>query len=400
MDQKTIDVIQSTVPVLESKGEEIVVAFYHHMLETHPELRNIFNKTNQSRLTQPKALAAMIYQAARSIDHLDALLPQVQRVAEKHRSIGVKPEQYPIVGENLIWALKHVLQDAATEEVINAWSEAYQQIADVFISTENHLRDEMLKRGGWTGFAPFTVEKIVQESSVIKSFYLKPVSGNPLPVYQPGQYISVRVRVPGTDYTNIRQYSLSDTPSKHYFRISVKKEEGRGLYPDGLVSNYLHKQVKLGDTLEISAPAGEFTLHPSKRPVVFISGGIGQTPLLAMAKQLIKESPERDILWIHSAKDMHRLAFINELTRLSKQARHFTIHLALSEEQHVYNGIDRYGRIDEAWLKNIVKNTDADYYFCGPLSLMRFIYKTLTEWKIPESQIHDEFFGPKGKLIS
>ncbi|MTT31909.1 NO-inducible flavohemoprotein [Terrilactibacillus sp. BCM23-1] len=398
MDAKTIAIIKSTVPVLESKGEEIIIAFYKHLLETNPELKNVFNQTNQKRLTQPRALAQMVYQAAKNIDQLEALLPSVKLVAEKHRSLGIKPEQYPIVGENLLWAIKHVLKDAATDEIIHAWAEAYGQIADVFISIENGLREEVTKKGGWDDFAPFKVADIKQESSIIKSFYLKPESGQPLPLYQPGQYISIRVRIPGSDYTQIRQYSLSDVPNKDYFRISVKREKGREQYPDGLISNYLHSQIKPGDTLEVSAPAGEFTMKTSDKPIVFISAGIGQTPLLSMVKQVINENPERHITWIHSAKDADKLAFKEELTKLKVKAPQLNVHIALSQDKNEYEDIKRYGRIDSEWLKQLIEDKDSDYYFCGPTTFMHQINQILTGWNVPESQIHYEFFGPKEEL--
>ncbi|MFD2617241.1 NO-inducible flavohemoprotein [Terrilactibacillus laevilacticus] len=398
MDTKTIEIIKSTVPVLESKGEEITIAFYKHMLGTNPELKNVFNQTNQKRLTQPRALAQMVLQAAKHIDHLEALLPSVKLVAEKHRSLGIKPEQYPIVGENLLWAIKHVLKDAATDEIIQAWAEAYGQIADVFISIENGLRDEVMEKGGWEDFAPFKVSDIKQESSIIKSFYLKPESGQPLPLHQPGQYISVRVRIPGSEYFQIRQYSLSDVPNEDYLRISVKREEGGDQYPEGLVSNYLHDQIKPGDTLEVSAPAGEFTLQSSERPIVFISAGIGQTPLMSMTKKVIKENPKRHITWIHSAKDADKLAFKEELTKLKEKAPQLKIHIALSQDTNKYEDIKRYGRIDSEWLEKLIESKDADFYFCGPTTFMSQIYNILIGWNVPESQINYEFFGPKGDL--
>ncbi|RYL92098.1 NO-inducible flavohemoprotein [Sporolactobacillus sp. THM7-4] len=401
MNKETIRVIKSSVPVLESKGEEIVIAFYHHLLETHPELKNIFNRTNQKNLRQPRALATMVYQAAKYIDRLDTLLPAVKEVAEKHRSIGIKPDQYPIVGENLLWAIKYVLKEGATDELLQAWAQAYGEIADIFISVENGLRENMIKKGGWKGFAPFTVEKIVQESDIVKSFYLSPKSEGLLPDYYPGQYISIKVRVPNTPYTQIRQYSLSDAPGGHYFRISVKREEGRGNQPEGLVSNYLHNQLRQGDILEVSAPAGDFSLRPSQKPVVFISGGIGQTPLIAMVKHLVNHDPHKNITWIHSAKDPGKLAFFDEIKEIIDRAEgRLDAYYALSQNVSRNGDIQKRGRIDEDWLKHVIQTTDADYYFCGPLPFMKFIYTVLKSWNVPDSQVHYEFFGPKGALMA
>ena len=139
LSKKTIDIIKSTVPVLEVHGVTITSVFYKNMFTNHPELLNIFNHANQSQGRQQVALANMVYAAAQHIDRLEAVLPAVKQVAHKHRSLGVKPEHYPIVGEYLLGAIKEVLGEAATEEIIGAWAEAYGVIAQVFIDIEDDM---------------------------------------------------------------------------------------------------------------------------------------------------------------------------------------------------------------------------------------------------------------------
>ncbi|NQD67191.1 nitric oxide dioxygenase, partial [Bacillus haikouensis] len=133
LSQKTIDIVKSTAPVLEVKGTEITSVFYKNLFAAHPELLNIFNHVNQKKGRQQTALANTVYAAAQHIDQLEALLPAVKQIAHKHRSLGVKPEHYPIVGEHLLGAIKEVLGDAATDEIIQAWADAYGVIAGVFI---------------------------------------------------------------------------------------------------------------------------------------------------------------------------------------------------------------------------------------------------------------------------
>lgn len=158
-------------------------------------------------------------------DQLETILPAVKQIAQKHRSLAVKAEHYPIVGEHLLGAIKEVLQDSATEEILQAWGEAYGVIADVFISIEKEMYDEASNQvGGWSDFKRFTVVEKVRESDVITSFYLKPSDGDKVPAFLPGQYITVRIEIPGEAYLFNRQYSLSDVPGKDYFRISVKKK--------------------------------------------------------------------------------------------------------------------------------------------------------------------------------
>lgn len=160
LSQKTIEIVKATVPVLEQHGEQITKWFYQSMLSNHPELLNIFNHANQKQGRQQRALAAAVYAAAKYIDQLEAILPVVEQIAHKHRSLGIKPEHYPIVGKHLLLAIKAVLKEAATDEIINAWEEAYQAIADVFIKVEAQLYEEAAsKRGGWKDFRRFIVQK-------------------------------------------------------------------------------------------------------------------------------------------------------------------------------------------------------------------------------------------------
>lgn len=139
LNQKTIDIIKSTVPVLREHGVEITTTFYKRMFENNPEVKSMFNMERQESKEQPKALAMAILAAAQNIDNLEAILPAVQKMCKSHVNANVKPEHYPIVGENLLAAIKEVLGDAATEEVLNAWAEAYEVIAKVFIQIEKDM---------------------------------------------------------------------------------------------------------------------------------------------------------------------------------------------------------------------------------------------------------------------
>src|SRR5690554_1065295 len=129
LDKKTIETVKSTVPVLEEHGTAITSQFYQLLFRNHPELKNIFNQSNQRQGRQPQALANAVYAAALHIENLEAILPVVKQIGHKHRSLNIRPEHYPIVGENLLKAMKLVLGDAATDDIIDAWAKAYGVIA-------------------------------------------------------------------------------------------------------------------------------------------------------------------------------------------------------------------------------------------------------------------------------
>lgn len=215
LDNKTIEIIKSTVPVLQQHGETITGSFYDRMFQDHPELLNIFNQTNQKKKTQRIALANTVIAAAANIDQLGNIIPIVKQIYHKHRSIGIKPEHYPIVGKYLLIAIKDVLGDAATPDIMQAWEKAYGVIADAFIGIEKDMYEQAEEQAyGWKEYKPFAIAKKERESKEITSFYLKPEDGKPLPEFQAGQYISIKVRIPDSEYTHIRQYSLSDMPEK------------------------------------------------------------------------------------------------------------------------------------------------------------------------------------------
>ena len=139
LDQKTIDIVKSTVPVLQEKGVEITTHFYKIMFENNPEVKALFDMSKQESGAQPTALAMTVLAAAQNIDRLETLLPAVQKIGARHVELNVKPEHYPIVGQNLLQALQDVLGENATEEVIEAWRKAYAVIADIFINAEKEI---------------------------------------------------------------------------------------------------------------------------------------------------------------------------------------------------------------------------------------------------------------------
>ncbi|MCS1351919.1 NO-inducible flavohemoprotein [Mechercharimyces sp. CAU 1602] len=399
----TIELIKATAPVLKKHGTTISKNFYERMFTEHPELLNIFNHANQKRGRQPEALANMVYNAALHIDRLEEVLPQVMVAAQKHRSLGVKPEQYPIVGKYLLLAIKEALQEDATPEIMEAWEEAYGVIAGVFIQVEQELYQQAeTQTGGWEGFKPFTVEKKVSESETTTSFYLRPVDGAELATFQPGQYISVKMEIPGQKNTHIRQYSLSDAPGRKYYRITVKKEGETEQTPAGQVSHYLHEQVGEGDTLLLSAPAGEFVLNMEiEKPVVLISGGVGLTPMMAMLNTVIEKQPHRQVTFIHATQNGQSHVFRKEVKELAdehSQVSSFTwyeVPVGDDEWEHC----QFVGRVKEEQLRSIWPGREVEVYFCGPVPFMKAIYRMLLQMGVKEEHLHYEFFGPAGILL-
>lgn len=399
--QKTMDIIKSTVPVLQVHGTQITTVFYKNMFTAHPELLNIFNHANQAKGRQQTALANTVLAAAQNIDRLETIIPVVKQIAHKHRSLMIKAEHYPIVGEFLLKAIKEVLGDAATDEIIQAWADAYGVIAQVFIDIEKQMYEESAaKSGGWSDYKEFKISKKVQESDVITSFYLAPTDGSSLPVYEAGQYITIRLSIAGEQFLFNRQYSLSSASNKEYFRISVKKEAATE-NPDGKVSNYLHSDINGDDTLEVTVPAGDFTLIKEESPIVFISGGVGITPFMSMVATIAEEQPKREVNFIHSARNGAIQAFNEELISIKDRITNFQLSYIYeypSEKDKLNPFFKKAGYLDTEWLKENAIVADGHYYVCGPVPFLQTVVKGLKDNGIDDAHIHYEFFGPSLKL--
>lgn len=322
LSQKTIEIVKQITPLVAANAEIVTRRFYQLMFQENPEVKAFFNQAHQHSGGQQRALAGAICAYFANIDNLAALGPAVNLIAHKHCSLGIQPDHYPIVGKHLLAAIKDVMGDLATEEIISAVAEAYGFLADVCIQREDDIyRQQRETAGGWNGYRKFIVDRRVPESDIITSFYLRPSDGGQLPSFEPGQYVTIRVDGLHTP-TSPRNYSLSDSPQSTHFRISVKREPAPNTgTPNGLVSNHLHDRVQVGDVLEVGPPCGEFTLPPEKvngRPIVLLAGGIGVTPLLSMAKSLVQKGVKTPVHFIHAARNSRVQSHAREIRALNQ----------------------------------------------------------------------------------
>lgn len=401
LDGKTIAIVKSTAPVLQEHGEALTQHFYKRMFKHNPEVAPFFNPAHQNAGKQQRALAGAITAYAANIDNLEVLGGAVELIAQKHASLMIKPEHYPIVGENLLASIREVLGDAATDEVINAWAAAYGFLADILIGREKQIYEEnAAKPGGWEGFKAFRVSRKEKESSNITSFYLVATDGAPLPAFKPGQYITVRAKTPDGQ-TTMRNYSLSDKPGQPHFRISVKRElPPEANTPQGYVSNLLHDKVEMGDTIEIAPPCGEFFLDVTEkheRPLVLLAAGVGITPIMSILLAALEAFPRREIVLVHAVLNENVQAFGKTIAALAQQHGNLRVYNRYSDAGQ-RTGNSSTGFVTAEYLEKLLSARDADYYFCGPQPFMVGIYHDLVKWGIPASQVHFEFFGPRQAL--
>lgn len=391
-----IQLVKSTAPILREHGVLLTSHFYKRMFTHNPELKHIFNMGNQQNNKQQTALALAVLAYAEHIENPAALMPAVDHIGQKHTSLDIRPEHYAIVGQHLIASISEVLGDAASPELLDAWTLAYQQLANIMSGHEQKIYDRQTsKKGGWTGWRPFIVREKIKESAEITSFYLHPSDGGDVADYLPGQYISLRLFLPELNLLQPRQYSISCSPNGKYYRISVKREAG-SQHPDGMISNRLHDHIQTGDLVELTAPAGSFVLNrqnPSRK--VFISGGVGQTPLLSMLEDIVNNPKEQQaqVTWIHGCRSEQVHAFKDKIKEISTSYRKLDQHIFYennqSQEENHYEG-----RVELELLKGEILDRQADYYICGPAPFISKHYDFLIANGVPQDAIHFEEFGP------
>ena len=248
----------------------------------------------------------------------------------------------------------------------------------------------------WRGFRSIAVVASREESADVRSFELAAEDGSPLPPALPGQFIVVRMRPDPNAPAVTRNYSLCGAPGTPTYRIGVKNEHG-------IASGFLHQSVRAGSRLEVSAPRGSFTLGAGATPVVFISAGVGVTPMLAMlhgagAPNTVASRP---VWWLHSARDRAHHSFAKEAEDLlvALQASHRCVMYSRpGPGDALGQDFDRPGHLSIELLHELGVPQDADFYLCGPPRFLEDFQRGLAAWGIPWPKVHAEVFGPAPTL--
>lgn len=376
-------IIAETVPLLKQAGETLAANFYKNMLGNYPEVRPFFNKADQVTMRQPKILAFALLRYAENISDLTVLSDFVAKIVHKHVGLQVRPQYYPIVGSCILETMQSLLgPEIATAAFLEAWAIAYGNLALILINAEQDAYNAAEKEhGAWQGFKEFVVCRLVEECQDVRSVYFSPKDPElAIAKALPGQYICIRWGAEGADDECSREYSLLQTPSANQYRISVR------LVPGGDVSNRVHKSLKVGDVVRIAPPAGDFTyLQPETlKPVLFLAGGIGITPLLPMMKVALHAGQQ--VTLYNCNRDKATEPFQNELAALAEEfATSFTIKRFLLQGA----GEQEATRLSTKHLDSI--STSSDVYMVGPRPFMRE-YKTYFESRGIAVKL--EYFGP------
>ncbi|AKG20100.1 2Fe-2S iron-sulfur cluster-binding protein [Calothrix sp. 336/3] len=256
----------------------------------------------------------------------------------------------------------------------------------------------------WKDWRNFVIVRKVKESEEITSFYLQPEDKEEIPNFQPGQFLTIKLDIPGQNKPVIRTYSLSDyTQPCKYYRLSIKREPApQDLdVPPGIASNFMHDFIHEGSIIPAKPPNGKFVLDVQKSiPAVLISNGVGITPMISMAKAVTRINPHRSIWFVHGARDGRYHAFRDEMMDISQQNSHLNVHYRYSRptpgDTGKYHSI---GYVDAALIQQLV-GQEAEYFLCGSPAFMQSIMTGLKASGVSESRIFFESFGKPMKLTS
>jgi ferredoxin-NADP reductase/MOSC domain-containing protein YiiM len=242
----------------------------------------------------------------------------------------------------------------------------------------------------WPGFRTLTVTSVARESDSVISVCLADQDCASLPAAAPGQFLTVRLH-PGDDRPPlVRSYSLSGAPGASAYRISVKRE------PHGVASQFLHQHVRVGDVLDVAAPRGSFILQPGTGPILLISAGVGATPVLAMLHALAEARSEREVWWLHGARNRAEEPFATEARSLLAALPHGHLHVCYSHpgpDDALGRDYQAAGHLSPSSLAALGLPSGADAYICGPATFMSDISRALASFGLDPAQIRTEIFG-------
>ncbi len=251
MTPQQIEIVKSTVPVLRENGVTLTSYFYQRMLKNNPELKNVFNLDHQSTGRQPRALAAAVLAYAENIENPGALGKAVERMTTKHVSLDIQPDQYMIVGENLLHSISEVLNVPFESDLIEAWKQAYLQLADIMIGVEKQKYDTLAhNQGGWAGWREFEI-KAVEAAENGKRMTIAPKDGKAVTPAEAGHFISVKVHVKKHGIDQPQQFTFVENQGNTDYSFIVTPEENPTEFS---VAKILLEDYQVGDSVEVTAP--------------------------------------------------------------------------------------------------------------------------------------------------
>lgn len=379
-------VIEATLPIIGERIGEITKKFYAGMFAARPELLDgMFSRANQQNGAQQKALAGSIAAFATHLVQHPETLPEsiLARIAHKHTSLGIQPDQYQIVFEHLFAAIAEDLGDAATDEVVAAWTEVYWLMADALVKIETGLYAEQAND---RVYAPWRLASREAVGTDCVTFRFVPADDTAVSVAKAGQFVSIRLPL-ADGLRQVRQYSLSDNVASTTERVLTTK-----LDTGGEVSPHMHANLQVGDVVELSNPYGDITLDMEGAPIIIATAGIGCTPSASALQALAELESERHVLVLHAEQREDNWALKDQMRSAVQALPNAELKLWL--EDATTKSEDTLAAEGFMDLTGVELPANALMYLCGPLPFMRAVRSQAIAAGVPAMNIHYEVFGP------
>ena len=377
-------IVEATLPLVGERMPAIARNFYGRMLTAHPELFDgLFSRSNQKSGVQQQALAASVATFATHLIAHPGSTPEtlLARIAHKHVSLDIRPDQYDVVYRYLFEGIADELSDVITAEIAAAWTEVYWLMAHALIKLETGLYSGLASE---KALAPWRVTGKSAAGSDAITFTLEPADDTPVTTSLPGQYVSVTAVMPD-GIRQVRQYSLSSGTGTDVRVFTTK------LDADGEVSPVLHRDVQIGDTLMLSHPCGDVTLAAGDGPLILASAGIGCTPSASILRALAETRSTRRVTVLHAESTLERWALRRQMNDDVELLARADLELWL-ESPSPAGAVDAH--LGFMSLDGMSIPTDATVYLCGPLPFMRSLRGQALAAGVPAANIHYEVFGP------
>jgi MOSC domain-containing protein YiiM/ferredoxin-NADP reductase/ferredoxin len=353
------------------------------------------------RMNEPR-MAALLTGSGRPGFYFRVLEEGEVEAGEEIIKVTSGAEQMSVAQVNaLLYLPGHRREDLERALRIPALSSGWRNSFQVLLQQELSARpaggnpglspsDISLAPPAWQGFRPMRVTGKTRESVDVISLVLEPATAMPLAAPLPGQFIVLRLQPQHEAPSLMRSYSLSGAPNAAQYRITIKC----GI--SGAAATYLDHEIGIGDTLEMSAPRGSFTLKPGERPLVLASAGIGITPVLAILHALAASCSTREIWWLYGARNRRHHPFAEEsraLLRLLPHGRSRIWYSRPTPEDRLGTDFDARGHLAVTLFGELKVPREADFYLCGPTEFMRVLSTDLADWGVPPARIYTEVFG-------